>query len=92
MKIGDQVTWKSQAGGRWKEKTGKIIAILKPEENARPILEAIGITFPSNRVKFQSHSELHRAIVEVPRGGRSKLTDYYSPRITQLKKVPEEAI
>ncbi|RKN86773.1 hypothetical protein [Paenibacillus ginsengarvi] len=84
MKIGDVVTWKSQAAGVWKEKTGEIVGFIKPEEDARNILQKFDVKYPSNRVKFQSLSELDRVLVEVPRGGRSNISDYYAPRKSQV--------
>jgi hypothetical protein len=39
--IGDQVTWKSQAGGFWKEKTGTIVEIVPPKQI--PKLKGVGL-------------------------------------------------
>lgn len=87
MKIGSTVTWESQAGGSWKTKTGKVIAVLPKYESAKGLLDFLDV--PASRIKFQLSSEIERVIVEVHRGGKSKLTDLYAPRPSQLKVLEE---
>ena len=85
LKERDTVTWTSQSGGFTKTKIGTILTIVPPYQSAY-------INIPkeeryTNRVKAQDVSNFERAIVTVPRGGKSKIVDYYIPRLSVLKKV-----
>lgn len=82
MKIGDKVKWTSQAQGRWKEKRGILIAFLGPDDDAYDFLPT---GLPKSRFKGQRTSLNRRALAEVPRGGKSTLSDYYAPRLADLR-------
>lgn len=84
MNIGDTVSWISQAGGYSKEKIGVIVGFIPPNKSAVPLLNKLDVKVPSSRVKFQSLSELDQVVVEVPCGGKSKITDFYAPRKSQV--------
>lgn len=81
MKVGDKVKWSSQAGGVWKEKRGTLIALLAPEQDALKMLPS---ELPKSRFKGERFSENFRGMVEVPRGGKSSLSDFYAPRMSAL--------
>lgn len=91
IKPGDIVEWTSQSQGVAKTKRGKVLAIVPKETeiNLHPLLASV----PGSRIKFETlgfymkPSINDRAVVEVPRGGRSKLSDYYAPKLKWLKKV-----
>jgi len=60
QQIGDTLSWRSQAGGRWKEKTGEVIGIVEADQtvgaalaNAR--LKANSPASPDYTKKFVSH-------------------------------------
>ena len=90
LKPGDIVEWTSQSAGSWKTKRGKVLAIVKKGETKEfDFLR----NCPGSRVKFATDgssiapSRFDRAVVEVPRRGKSRLCDYYAPRIEWLRKV-----
>src|SRR5690606_12473619 len=92
FKPGDIVEWTSQAAGSGKTKRGKVLAIVKKGETKEfDFLKGC----PGSRVKFTTIgfsialSRFNRAVVEVPRGGKSRLCDYYAPRIEWLRKVED---
>jgi hypothetical protein len=89
MKIGDIVTWKSQAGGSFKEKTGRIIAFVDAMERG---FDELPTSIKPSRIKFQNVSVISdRVIVEVSRGGKSMQTDFYAPYVIVVKLVEGEA-
>lgn len=84
LKPGDIVTWTSQASGVEKTKTGKVITDIKPGKYIVEVLKRSGLTdIPCSRIKASSISYIPRVLIEVPRGGKSKLCDYYAPRANQ---------
>lgn len=86
---GCTVTWDSQAGGSWKTKTGKLLGYVQPEQDAKQWIPKLT---PNSQIKFQSRSSIERAVVEVPRSGKSVLCDYYAPRATQIKEETDLTI
>jgi len=80
---GDTVKWESQSGGYWKKKEGKLIGYCQAEKDAKQFVPK---GTPVSRIKFQSKSPFERAIVEVPRGGKSTISDYYAPRVSHVVK------
>ncbi|MCL6557757.1 MAG: hypothetical protein K6U74_02945 [Firmicutes bacterium] len=93
IKVGDVVKWKSQAGGIEKEKQGIVVAFVpKGTRGAYKVLaKVLGIetnNLPKSRIKFQDINIAYdRAIVEVRRGGKSKVADYYAPSVNLLRIV-----
>lgn len=83
VKPGDTVTWTSQAGGVWKEKTGTVVAVVPQQESVENFLPA-GVA--KSRVKGQSCSFWERVLVAVPRAS-GKRCDFYLPRIDWVKLV-----
>ncbi|WP_243015167.1 hypothetical protein, partial [Brevibacillus borstelensis] len=69
------------AKGSWKEKRGILIAFLGPDDDATDFLPA---ELPKSRLKGQRTSLNRRSLVEVPRSGRSTLSDYYAPRLADM--------
>ncbi|MGG3884322.1 hypothetical protein [Brevibacillus panacihumi] len=82
MKIGDKVRWTSQSQGSWKEKRGTLKMIVEAEQDATVHLP---LGLPKSRFKGERYSQTRRALVEVHRGGKSNLSDYYAPRLTALE-------
>ncbi|KLU62347.1 hypothetical protein CEB3_c13910 [Peptococcaceae bacterium CEB3] len=81
FKNGDLVTWTSQAGGVEKRKTGTFIRVVGKNEDA-----FAGLGIKANRRKGQQYNMVSvRALVEVPRSGKSVLSDYYTPRLEALE-------
>ncbi|MED4779549.1 hypothetical protein [Brevibacillus choshinensis] len=82
--VGDTVTWESQSQGSFKEKTGKVLAIILPEEDLyKPVPEGIAKT----RIKGQRFSSIARALVEVPREALRFGSDYYAPHVNMPRRV-----
>ena len=86
--IGDEVTWKSQAGGRTTEKSGKVVAVLRKGDGS-PISIA-GKKFPDHRRMFDSltipYGQSEAYFVEVRDGKTTKTKPkLYMPRAKWLK-------
>lgn len=77
LKSGDKVTWQSQAGGSWTEKTGTVIREILPGESAKQYAPD-GIK--KSHVKFDDVSQNDRVLVAVPAGKDGQITHYYCPR------------
>lgn len=90
ISVGTKVTWSSQAGGTRRQKTGVVAAIVEVGENPfkmRGVGELLENT-PKSRIKFDGgERKLVRALVEVPRGGKSLLSDFYCPYASLLRIV-----
>jgi hypothetical protein len=88
MKIGDKVTWTSQAGGYEKRKTGQVIAIVPARKCARFVARDNGYDWPEvSDFGFTRNHESYLVLVGVMPGlGRSRL---YWPRVSALKQVTE---
>ena len=41
--VGSRVTWKSQAAGVWREKTGTVVAVVRSTQTGWSALEEVGI-------------------------------------------------
>jgi hypothetical protein len=86
--VGAEIKWVSQSGGMQKEKRGKLIGtIIKGESGFRVLNKATGLEWYgiTARVKFQDTNVVSdRYLVEVPRGGRSVLTDFYAPQMSVI--------
>jgi len=88
LRAGQKATWSSQAGGHWKTKTGTLVAIVPPHRSAYRYLPA---KLPRSRRKFDvNYSEIERAVVEVPRDDGSGITDFYAPRLSQLRPAEKQ--
>lgn len=85
MKKGQLVTWKSQSQGVTKQKTGTVIGFIEKGQNGHVLIPP---GTKNSRIKFQSVNEVgRRVLVEVERGGKSVLSDFYAPYESQLKPV-----
>ena len=83
MKIGDTVTWTSQAMGCEKTKTGKIIAEIPAGANAKSKVPEMA---KKSHIKFDNDKSVYdRVLVAVPAGKDGNITHYYCP----LKSVLE---
>lgn len=86
VQVGDLVKWTSQANGNAKEKRGKIVARVEKGDDGWKALRAIVPKFSDSQVKFKGYNMVSdRYIVEVPRGGKSKLMDYYAPPVSWVQ-------
>jgi hypothetical protein len=85
--VGDWVTWRSQAGGSWKVKTGEVIysgvKVFSPGHNLLPVELRKEVYAAPSRVMFDSVSD--GVIVRVEASGRKPR--YYSPRLSKLELV-----
>lgn len=81
LKTGDKVTWDSQSGGTWTEKTGTVIREVPSGESAKQYVPD-GIR--KSHVKFDNVSKNDRVLVAVQAGKDGKITHYYCPRKSML--------
>lgn len=86
---GDKVTWSNHIGADWnrvkKHHIGTFLTYIPPGTSAKSLLPK-GIS--GNQLKGQDVAlRTNRAIVAVPRGGRSELVDYYMPNVRWLRHV-----
>ena len=84
FKQGDKVTWKSQAAGSVKIKTGIFLGVVEPYEDAHRYVPK-KIRQLRSRIKGVNQSSLLRAAVEVPRPGEGRGSDYYFPRLSVIR-------
>lgn len=85
FKLGDTVTWGSQAGGSYREKTGEIVEVIPPKgrfnsatrDKYPDLFKGAGVGFPRAEVSY---------IVAVPQGktGKAKPKHYW-PRTSALR-------
>lgn len=88
IKVGDVVTWESQARGSWTEKCGTVLAIVPAGENVMP---KIPETAKRSHMKISSSvSKCDRALVAVTAGAYGGLTHYYAPRLSVLEAYKDE--
>jgi hypothetical protein len=90
MKIGSIVQWSSQAGGCWKEKQGKIVAVVPT--NTNPIRGGISAQFNETHRSTIDSRSLGRPgesyLVEVLALGKGKPALYW-PLASKLTEVAE---
>ncbi|GEK52342.1 hypothetical protein HVE01_30630 [Vreelandella venusta] len=93
LKIGDTVTWKSQAKGNMTRKTGRVVFIPKGDMSSptkAPWLIAKN-QFPGHRIMFDGNRFREGSVlVEVAAVGRAK-PRLYLPWPGVVKKVTDEA-
>jgi len=92
LKRGTLVTWESQAGGYTKRKVGTILAFIPKNEDGYQELFKIffpEFRLPPSQIKGQRYSQSARYLVEVPRGGKSKLSDYYTPYDSRVEAIQQ---
>ena len=90
MKVGDKVTWRSQALGCWTEKSGTFIAKIPSGTSA---MQYVPETAKKSHIKFKDISEVDRVLVAVPAGKDNRLTHYYAPteeEIAEYKRQKHE--
>lgn len=98
IRVGDFVRWTSQSGGFWKEKRGRVLAIVPAGQRVDKVW-AIPDNLPQSRMKWSRAqtadgqwvadiSSHDRAVVEVPRPN-GRVSDYYAPRLSTLEKCGE---
>lgn len=77
MKVGDKVTWTSQAMGSEKTKTGVIISEIPAGHKAK---QHVPKTAKKSHIKFDTDCSIYdRMLVAVPAGKDSNITHYYCP-------------
>ena len=87
IKVGDYVKWESQAQGCYVIKEGTVIALLAPGEDAFQHLPA-GVK--KTHIKFQSRSQIERALVKVIKSKKKDIAHYYAPRISMLNREVQD--
>ncbi|VWC79599.1 hypothetical protein BLA39750_01096 [Burkholderia lata] len=86
FKVGDKVTWVSQAGGHTKVKTGVVEEVVTP--GGRPSREAFESLYTSNGIGAPRKHLSY--VVRVP-GATSKAAGaVYWPRAASLQPAPED--
>ena len=88
MKVGDKVTWKSQAMGCDKTKSGVIIADIPAGVSVKQYI-------PDSAKKSHSKidkgiSTIDRMLVAVKAGEYGQITHYYAPRKSLLRVIKED--
>lgn len=83
IKVGDYVKWESQSGGCYTEKEGTGLALLPPGEDA---FQYLPDDVKKTHIKFQSRSQIERALVKVMAGVKKDIAHYYAPRVSMLQK------
>jgi hypothetical protein len=78
MKIGDKVTWKSQSHGSWKQKTGEIIAFVRPNEPVGRAIDRLSGDYNTTAINTHGVRDWTSYLVAVG----SKL---YWPRVSGLE-------
>lgn len=82
MKVGDTVTWTSQAMGCEKKKTGTIIAMIPVNHRA---MQHIPKSAKTSHIKFDTDvSRYERVLVEVSAGKNGNIKHYYCPQKAML--------
>lgn len=83
IKVGDFVKWESQSGGCYTEKEGIVLTLLAPGEDA---FQHLPDDVKKTHIKFQSRSQIERALVKVMAGAKKDIAHYYAPRVSMLQK------
>lgn len=86
VKVGDMVRWVSSAGmsSNVKEKIGEVLALIPKSTYAFPLLPK-GISGGQRKFDTDWNTVSDRVLVAVPRGGRSKVIDYYAPQLSRVR-------
>lgn len=85
FKIGDKVTWVSQAGGHTKVKSGVVEEVVKP--GGRPSREAFESLYTGNGVGAPRQHLSY--VVRVPGATSKSAGVVYWPRAASLQPAPE---
>lgn len=83
FQIGDTVTWTSQAGGKSKTKTGKVVAAVPAGKSGREYLP-LGVGLSATRIPSFNSRDHESYLIQV---GKSKRL--YWPLVKYLEKVSE---
>lgn len=84
MKVGDVVSWESQASGAVKKKTGVIVAVVPAKHNARIILGDFKDCQWAWGGGFSRNHESYLVSVKTGKSEEAKKTIYW-PRVSSLK-------
>lgn len=79
FKEGDEVIWKSQAGGREKVKIGEIVDIVPAGQSVKKSRFAIELDFPGQPRNQESY-----IVCVGPKPGSKAKPKYYWPRVSAL--------
>jgi len=86
FKVGDSVTWTSQAAGIAKEKRGTVLAILPGMKDAYEALKELGIEEKNVNVHAGNRSQFGRYLIEVKLSDKQKVRHVYAPLVKTLDK------
>lgn len=89
FRINDEVSWLSQSGGSEKLKTGIVLGVClagQYPQSLHPDLAKLPDRSPTWTGGYATISSNDRYVVAVPRGGKSKLTDFYMPRVSTVDR------
>lgn len=87
MKVGDNVTWTSQALGCWTEKRGTVVAEIQKGDSA---MRHVPRNANKSHIKFKDISAIDRVLVAVPAGKDGGITHYYCPSKSVLTSQGNE--
>ena len=84
------VTWTTKANGKEYRRTGRVICVVNAGDSADQYVPNIE-KMPYSRVKYISAvSKYDRVLVAVPEGKNGDPDYYYAPKLSAVKKVPDE--
>lgn len=94
FKVGQRIAWQSQSAGVWLEKTGTVVAILRPGDRIENVLRGIGVDpstktavgnrFVAPKVNAMSKALITRYLVDTTVPGK-RLT-FYAPDLGRAEK------
>ena len=94
FKVGDVVTWKSQAGGSSTRKTGTVVGIVKQDDTPFRLARE---KFPGHRMMFDGwripgKTDAERAYFVEVRGGKTDMAKpkLYMPNPANLEMAPAD--
>jgi len=84
-RVGDPLTWTSQASGSWVEKSGVVIAVLASQQSVKVTLaELKRVDVPQSYIKCTDTAASNRYLVAVPKGQRIQ---YYAPLVATIDNM-----
>lgn len=89
FKIGDMVKWRSQAGGHWTEKQGKIVYELQPHHNPVRVWHDHFIGHRRMYDGLRPPEPRKRSYLIEVLDGKNRMPKLYMPRPVLLKKAKE---
>jgi hypothetical protein len=89
FQVNDEVSWLSKSGGAEKLKTGTVLGIClagTDPQAVHPDLLKLPLRSPRWACRYAGRSKHDRYVIAVNRGGKSSLTDFYTPRVSTIDR------